>query len=82
MFWNKKPEVKPMNSDEYEKLRKDIIDLETKLKKIELSNVNLEQFLKNLRGIVNRKLGIEDKPEASEESPKPQDINKPKTPFD
>lgn len=72
-FWNKKP----LNSEEYEKLQKKIIDLDAKIEKANVDLKILQTNYDNLRGNFNRKLAGIKKEEAQEFDEGEKSINNP-----
>lgn len=73
-FWRNKS----LNSDEYEKLQKKIIDLDAKIEKANVDLRILQTDYNNLRGNFNRKLSGLKKEEADQEQKEEtKDINNP-----
>lgn len=74
MFWKKNEDL---NSDEYEKLTKRIIELSAKFEELENKFKILGTNYDNLRGNFNRKLSGIKKEDPSEADEETKTINKP-----
>lgn len=72
-FWRNKS----LNSDEYEKLTKKIIEFDSKIEKAIVDLKILQTNYDNLRGNFNRKLSGIKKEEATESTEQEKDINNP-----
>lgn len=55
MFFKKK-----INSDEYERISKQVIDLKADIAEIKTNLINLEQQIRSLRGTVNKRIYKDD----------------------
>lgn len=76
MFWKKKDDnlhKEHLNSDEYERLLKRLLDITTEVKSCQAELKLLQSDLANLRGNFNRKLAGIAKEESAKEKPQEEE---------